>query len=101
MRHDVDMELQGYMLKVQWDGQTLRARGTTKASRMALMGREHDDGDLVLTREQITEARYKKAGLMTNGRLVLRDWSGRKYQLHFRRKQRDGFDALARELGAA
>lgn len=88
------------MIKVWWDGAVLRVQGTTKAGRIALMGKEHDQGDLVLSRDQIASARHKRAGMFVNGNLVLRDTAGRKYQLHFRRKQREAFAALARELGA-
>ncbi len=89
------------MIRVWWDGSVLRVRGTTKAGRIALLGKEHDQGDLVLGREEIAEVRFKAPGLFTNGNLVLRDANRRKYQLHFRRKQRAQFERLARELGAA
>lgn len=95
------MEVNGYMNKVQWDGYTLRAKGTTKAARVALLGPQHADGELVLTRDQIADVQYRRAGMMINGRVTLQDTGGRRYILHFRRKQRDGFDQLARELGVS
>jgi len=67
---------------------------------VALLGKEHKDGDLVLGRDQIAEVRLKPAGLFTNGNLILRDTAGRKYQLHFRRKQQPGMAELAQQLGA-
>jgi len=95
------MELSGYMIKVWWDGQTLTAQGTTKPARVALLGSEHGDGDLVLPRERIAQARHKPAGVMTNGRITLRTSEGRKHILHFRRKAQAEFAELARALGAS
>lgn len=92
------MEFSGYQIKIRWDGQTLRVRGLSKMARMALLGKEHGDGDLWLQRDQIAEASYKAPGLFTNGRVTIRDAGGRRYVLHFRRKQRAHFERLASEL---
>ncbi|WP_152203637.1 hypothetical protein [Georgenia thermotolerans] len=123
------MKLRGYMCEVEWDGHTLRARGTNKAAHFGLMGpsdvdvddyvhegqsdRETVKGmgravlavgaaqpDLVLTRDEFTVEQFKTGNALVNGKLVLRANGGKKYQLHFRRKDNSDFTALARELGA-
>jgi hypothetical protein len=94
------MELSGYMIKVWWDGHVLRAQGTTKPARVALLGAEHADGELVLPRERIAEVSHKPAGVMTNGRITLRTVEGRRHVLHFRKKSSHEFAELARALGA-
>lgn len=122
------MKISGYMNEVQWDGQTLRARGTNKAAHLALMGPNEVDADdyvqadqtrgdmvkggarairdtaalpdeLVLDADEFTVEKFKTANALVNGQLVLRTREGRKHQLHFRRKHNDGFAALAAELG--
>lgn len=90
----------GYMVEVEWDGHTLTARGTNKASRVALRGQDHAAGDLVLTREQMEQVTFKPANPLVNGTVVIHARDGKKYQLHFRRKQADGFRELATALGA-
>lgn len=92
--------LTGHMVEVDWDGHTLRARGTNKAAHMALRGQDHTEGDLVLTREQISGATFKGANALVNGNLTVTTADGRKYQMHFRRKQATEFEGLARDLGA-
>lgn len=124
------MKIRGYMVEVEWDGRTLKARGTNKAAHFALMGQNdvnvHDyvredqtrmdmvkggaaairdasdlPDELVLDADEFTVERFKKANAIVNGNLVLRDVRGRKYQLHFRRKHNDDFAALANALGVA
>jgi hypothetical protein len=85
---------EGYMVEADWDGATLVARGTNKMGRVALAGEGHADGDVVLPRESIADVTFKKASRMVNGNLTVRTVDGRKYQLHFRRKTADQFDAL-------
>lgn len=123
------MKISGYMNEIEWDGQTLRARGTNKTSHRALMGQTDIDmndyvtedqskvgmvkglgaairdthriaDELVLDAGEFTVEKFKTANPLVNGNLVLRDARGRKYQLHFRRKHNDDFTALARALGA-
>ena len=122
------MKVNGYMIEVEWDGQTLRARGTNKASHRALMGQTDVDvneyvsedqsktdmvkggvaairdthriaDELVLDADEFTVEKFKTANPLVNGNLVLRDVRGRRYQLHFRRKHNDDFTALAQALG--
>lgn len=92
-------EFEGYMIRAKWDGNLLHVHGTTKPARMALNGKDHAD-DVILSREQITDVKFKPAGVLINGRIVIWSVEGRKYLLHFRRKQQEGMTQLARELGA-
>jgi hypothetical protein len=92
------MDLRGYMLNITWDGHTLTAEGTTKASQVALRGADHAAGPLVLERDQITGVDVKPANALVNGKLTLHTVDGGRYQLHYRRKQADGFTQLANEL---
>ncbi len=85
------------MTEVAWDGQTLRVHGKNKPARVALSGEDHG-ADVVVTREEIASVDLKDAGMMSNGNLRVRTTSGKTYQLHFRKKQADGFHALAAEL---
>ncbi len=94
------MEFSGYMIKVRWDGQTLVVHPTSRPAAVALLGKEHKGGDLVLDRDQIADVQFVKAGLLTNGRVTVRDTAGRRYVLHFRKRQQPGMAELARELGA-
>lgn len=91
--------MDGYMIDVQWDGTTLTVHGKNKASRIALAGEDHAR-DVVLTRDQMAKVTYKPASMVVNGNLIIETTLGKRHQLHFRRKQRAGFEALARELEA-
>lgn len=122
------MKVSGHMNEIEWDGQTLRARGTNKAAHFALMGQNNvnqDDyirpdqnrGDmvkglgkfakdstalpdeLVLDADEFTVEKFKTANALVNGQLVLRTREGRKHQLHFRKKHNQDFTALATALG--
>lgn len=94
------MEISGYMIKIRFDGHTLQVHPTSRPAAVALLGEQHRDGDLVLPADQIASATFKPAGLLTNGRVVVRDVIGRRYVLHFRRKQQPGMAELAQQLGA-
>jgi hypothetical protein len=89
----------GYMIDVQWDGQTLRVKGKNKAARIALAGENHEQ-DIVVSRDEIASVKFRDANTLANGNLDVRTEAGQRYQLHFRKKQRDDFRALAQELGA-
>jgi hypothetical protein len=95
---ETDMKATGYMVEAEWDGQTLTARGTNKMGQAALRGIEKDEGDVVLPREQIADVELKEASRLANGNLIVRTVDGKKYQLHFRRKQAEDFAALADAL---
>lgn len=86
------------MVEAEWDGVALRARGSNRASRVALAGEDHDGGDVVVPAGDIASVRFKGASLLANGSLTVTTVAGRKYQLHFRRKQQDGFEELASAL---
>lgn len=96
------------MVEVQWDGETLRAKGKNRASTMALLGpelleyksRSEDElkDELVLPRSEIERVEMKNAGVLSNGRLTLHSRAGRRYKLHFLRKQQEEFESLAELL---
>jgi hypothetical protein len=54
--------------------------------------------DLVLRRDQIAGVELKDASMVTNGRITITTTDSNRHILHFRRKQRDGFHALADAL---
>lgn len=89
--------IQGYMIDVDWDGETLRVHGKNKAARVALAGADHDS-DVVVPRAAIADVTLKDASMMGNGNLRVTTADGTKYQLHFRRKQAEDFRALAAAL---
>lgn len=91
------MELTGYMCQVSFDGQTMTARGTNRASHAALVG-PGNDGDLVLPVDQATGVELRDATRLVNGRLTVTDSSGTRHVLHFRRKGSEGFRELAAQL---
>ena len=87
------------MIEVTWYGNTLVVHGKNKAARVALAGEGHGDGDVVIPRYEIDHVTFKDANALVNGNLTVHTTGGRKYQLHFRRKQRDDFRELAKQLG--
>lgn len=94
------MDVDGYMVRVSFDGTTLTAEGTNKMGRVALAGEDHDAGPVQIPVSEIQRVEFKQASAMVNGKITVHTAAGRKYQLHFRKKQRDGFTALAQQLGA-
>ena len=92
--------MDGYMIDVQCDADTLRVHGKNKAARIALAGAAHGDGDVVIARSSIADVMFKGASVMTNGNLIVTTIDGHKYQMHFRKKQMAGFQTLAKDLGA-
>lgn len=91
------MTIDGYMITADFDGETLRVHGKNKAARIALAGEDHGS-DVIVRKEQIASVDLKDASMMTNGNLRVRTADGRKFQLHFRRKQAEDFRALADQL---
>lgn len=110
----------GYGCKVNWDGDTLRAKGTNKLTHRALMGQnrqfsqEDAEGiearevvskvleipdELVVKRQDFEVEKFKPASALVNGVLALRTTDGIKYQLHFRRKDNEDFTRLRDLLG--
>jgi hypothetical protein len=91
--------IDGYMIRVRWDGQTLRVHGTSKMARVALNGADHGD-DVVLAKAEIEQAQLRDATMLVNGSLTVRTVAGRKHVLHFRRKHQADFARLAEVLGS-
>lgn len=94
------MNIHGYMIDVELEGDTLTVTGTTAAARTALRGQQRNDGPLVITRDQMSDVAFKDASAMVNGRITIKTTDGSTHVLHFRKKTRDDFRALAAELGA-
>lgn len=86
------------MVNVTYDGETLTAEGTTRASRIALAGSEHAAGPVVIPSTSMASVTFKDANPITNGAITIRTTDGRKVVLHFRRKQRLAFRELASAL---
>ncbi len=89
------------MAEAEWDGQALVLRGTTRAGRVALLGENHKTGEVRIPSEHIgtVELHEPKLGGAVNGNLIIRHVDGTKYQLHYRKKQSAGVEALAAALG--
>lgn len=86
------------MVQVDWDGRVLTCEGTSKMSRVALAGQDHAGGPVVILAADIAGVELKDANMVKNGTLTVHTTQGRKYQLHYRRKQTPGFQALAEAL---
>lgn len=95
------MKVDAYMAEAEWDGLVLVLRGTTGPGRVALLGERHKDGEVRIPREHIAavELHEPKLGGAVNGNLIVRHVDGTKYQLHYRKKQSAGVEALATALG--
>lgn len=89
------MKIDGYMVEVEFDGSTLRLHGTNTASKVAIAGKEHGSGDVLIPVADIASVKLKDASMLTNGNLVVRTVDGARYQAHFRKKHADGFAELA------
>lgn len=87
--------IEGHKVEVEFDGQTLRARGTTKMSHFALLGGK--SGDLVLDASRIESVDFTKPGFGTNGSLKINDGVS-DYELHFKKAQADAFSSLYEQL---
>lgn len=89
----------GYGIVAEFDGTTLTVEGNNKAARMALAGKDHGEGPVTISVDQIGEVTWKAAGRLTNGNLTIIETAGKRYQLHFLRKHTEGMEALAQALG--
>jgi hypothetical protein len=94
------MNVHGYMIDAEWDGQTLTVTGSNKAARVALRGEQHGDGPLVVSKEDLALVDFKDASMMVNGKITVTTRDGAKHQLHFRKKQAGDFRTLADALTA-
>lgn len=91
------MQLEGYMVRVWWDGVWLVAEPTNKAARFALTG-PGGEPRLTVHRDHIASVTHSAATMLTNGRITLETHDGHSFLLHYRRKSRDEFAALVAEL---
>ena len=92
--------IDGYLIAIEYDEQSLRIRGKNAVARVALAGPDHGKGDVVIPREAIARATFQAANPLVNGKVVVTTSDGHAYQLHFRRKQQADFERLAHDLGA-
>jgi hypothetical protein len=109
--------MDGYMIDVECDKQTLRIHAKNKGAQRALTGWDvtlDETGDIKsrvqvqggaadveVPRSEIATVTFKNASPLVNGNLTVTTTGGKKYQLHFRRKQRADFERLAQELNRA
>lgn len=92
--------MDGYGIEVEWDGQTLRARGKSKQRHKMLAGDRAQEGDVIVNRGEIARAYVKEPSVLVSGKVGVRTTDGRTFDLRFLKKQTDDFVELARELGA-
>ena len=113
--HTPNMEVTGYMIDVQCDERTLRIHPRGRAARFALNGaetragtndedhvrlkRRMGDGDVTIPRASLTGVAFKRASMLTKGRVTVAT-ADDTYQLPFRTGQQGAFETLALELGA-
>lgn len=94
------MQIDGYGIEAEWDGETLRARGKSKQRHKLLAGERAQEGDVIVRRDEIVRAYLKEPSVLVSGKVGVRTTDGRTYDLRFVKKQTEDFRALARELGA-
>jgi|LULE01.1.fsa_nt_gb hypothetical protein len=90
--------LDGYLVLVAWDGETLTVTARNKAAQIALRGPDHREGPLVLRADEIASTELKPATALVNGRITVRTTAGRTYPLHFRRRSNAEFARLYKAL---
>lgn len=103
------MIVHGYMVEADWDGTRLLARGTNRAGKVALLGPDMMDpvvaesGQVEIPARAVAgvELEPPKMGGMVNGCLTVATTAGRRYPMHFRRKDAAQWSALAEELRGA
>jgi hypothetical protein len=88
--------MDGFGNNVNFDGDSLEIRATNKVASFAL-GTSHAS----IAVDDIDSVSIEAASLLTNGHLDVVCRDGRKYILHFRRKQEPPFQELYRSLTAA
>jgi len=89
--------LHGYLIEIELTEDALTVVPRNKVARMALLGEDHGQGDLVLARADITSVVSKEPTWATNGHLRVAA-NGKVYTLHFRRKHRDDMHTLLTAL---
>lgn len=100
------MQIQGYMIDVEFDGTTLVAKGRNKAAHFGLVGaslRESKDGlevpdEMRVDTADIASLDFKLGNPLVNGNLVVQTADEKKYQMHFRRKSNADFTSLYKAI---
>jgi hypothetical protein len=94
------MRAQGYMVEAELHEGVLTLRGTTGPGRVALLGEDHKRGEVSFPVSDVASVELKEPKLMgsVNGNLVVRTTDGRRFQLHFRKRDADGMRAFAAAL---
>jgi hypothetical protein len=92
----------GYGVTATLTPTELRARGTNKATHLALVGPESphlENGTLVLPVDLIARVQHArpKMGGLVNGHVVIHLHDGRQYEMHYRAKHNE-FQDLAESL---
>lgn len=96
------MKVTGYMVEAELHDGVLTLRGTTGPGRAALLGADHKDGEVSFPVDQVAGVEFKapRMGGAVNGNLIVTRADGRRFQLHFRKRDTDGMRALLQELSA-
>lgn len=92
------MNFTGYLIEGTYDGKTLTVTPKNRTSRIALMG-DAKAPDLSLSRQFIANITHREPNAMVNGHVTLWAADGRKFVLHFRKKQKDDMQQLVEALG--
>ena len=74
-------------------------RAVTNGEGHGRLKRRLGDGDVTIPRASLTGVAFKRASMLTNGRVTVAT-ADDTYQLHFRTGQQGAFETLALELGA-
>jgi hypothetical protein len=93
--------MDGYRIDVEFDEQSLRVRAKNNAAGVALTGKAHGDGALVIPRSRIFGVKFKAASMFVKGKLSVGTTDGHKYRMYFRKRQQGDFERLAQQLDAA
>jgi hypothetical protein len=93
--------MDGYRIHVECDEQSLRVRAKNNAASLALTGKAHGDGALVIPRSTIFGVKFKAARMFVKGKLSVGTTDGHKYRMYFRKRQQGDFERLAQQLDAA
>jgi hypothetical protein len=91
------MNFTGYLIEGSYDGETLNVTPRNRASRVALLG-DPKAPDLALSRQFIAGVTHKEPSALVNGHVTVATADGRKFVLHFRKKQADDMRALVDAL---
>lgn len=93
-----DVDLRDHLPEDQDELEALGIEEVRRRGKQAIKEVSKLPDELVLAATDITHVELKPARRLTNGRLVVHAASGRKYELHFRRKSNDDFSNLFEAL---